>query len=223
MGILIAIVITLSWGIHLIYMFLHVPLDPGNLMFWVHLFLQIWLFTGLFITSHDAMHGSVSKSRFVNNGFGAMASFLYAGLWYPKLLQKHKLHHLYPATDRDPDYTTGNQKFFVWWYRFMRQYVTIWQLLIMAILFNIGLVWFNEKQLILLWVIPSIASTFQLFYFGTFIPHRLPHTEEMGPDMSRSQRKNHFWAMMTCYFFGYHSEHHAFPHTPWWQLYRFKM
>lgn len=191
-------------------------------MFWVHLILQIWLFTGLFITAHDAMHGSISKNRFINNGFGATASMLYAGLWYPKLLQKHGLHHLFPATEQDPDYTTGNQNFFVWWYRFMRQYITIWQLLIMAILFNVGLVWFNEKQLIVLWVIPSIASTFQLFYFGTFIPHRLPHTEEMGPDMSRSLSKNHFVAMMTCYFFGYHSEHHAFPRTPWWQLYRIK-
>jgi len=151
-----------------------------------------------------------------------VASFLYAGLWYPKLLQKHKLHHLYPATDRDPDYTTGNQNFFVWWYRFMRQYITIWQFLIMAILFNIGMLWFDEKRLIFLWVIPSIASTFQLFYFGTFVPHRLPHSEEMGRDMSRSQHKNHFVALITCFFFGYHFEHHAFPRTPWWQLYRVK-
>ncbi len=60
------------------------------------------------------MHGSASKNRYVNHGLGTVASLLYAGMWYPNLLQKYKLHHLYPATDRDPDYTAGSQNFFVW-------------------------------------------------------------------------------------------------------------
>ena len=222
MGILFAIVIILSWSIHLVYILLYQPVDPADIVFWFHLLLQTWLFTGLFITAHDAMHGTVSKNRFMNDGIGILASIFYAGLWYPILYKKHSLHHIYPATDQDPDYTSGNQNFFVWWYRFMHNYITIWQILIMAILFNIGLVWFNELQLIALWIIPSVLSTFELFYFGTYVPHRLPHTKEMGPDKSRSQPKNHFMALITCYFFGYHSEHHASPRTPWWQLYRIK-
>jgi beta-carotene ketolase (CrtW type) len=35
---------------------------------------------------------------------------------------------------------------------------------------------------------------------------------------SRSQRKNHVWAFISCYFFGYHYEHHAQPYLPWWKL-----
>ncbi|RZL43682.1 MAG: fatty acid desaturase, partial [Pedobacter sp.] len=27
---------------------------------------------------------------------------------------------------------------------------------------------------------------------------------------------------ITCYFFGYHLEHHQKPATPWWQLYKSK-
>ena len=222
MGIIYALVILISWIMHLIYMFLYLHVNPADAIFWFHLLLQTWLFTGLFITAHDAMHGVVSENRYINNGIGIITSFFYAGLWYAKLRQKHNLHHLYPGTAQDPDYTTDNQNFFVWWYRFMRQYITIWQILIMAMLFNVGLVWFNELQLIVLWIVPAILSTFELFYFGTFVPHRLPHTNKMGPDKSRSQRKNHFMALITCYFFGYHYEHHASPRTPWWRLYRIK-
>jgi beta-carotene ketolase (CrtW type) len=31
-------------------------------------------------------------------------------------------------------------------------------------------------------------------------------------------RKNHVMAFLACYFFGYHSEHHLWPGTPWWKL-----
>jgi beta-carotene ketolase (CrtW type) len=39
---------------------------------------------------------------------------------------------------------------------------------------------------------------------------------------SRSQSKNHFWALVSCYFFGYHFEHHDSPGTPWWLLWKVK-
>ena len=92
----------------------------------------------------------------------------------------------------------------------------------MAGLFNLGLLFFSEIQLIVLWIIPSILATFQLFYFGTYLPHQLPHTTEMGIYKSRTLKKNHLWAMLSCYFFGYHYEHHASPQTPWWKLYQTK-
>lgn len=92
----------------------------------------------------------------------------------------------------------------------------------MAAIFNILLIFFTELQLIIFWVIPSILATFQLFYFGTFLPHKLPHTENMEPHNSRTLPRNHFWAFISCYFFGYHSEHHSSPETPWWRLYQVK-
>ena len=50
----------------------------------------------------------------LNNRFGAVCAIFYAGLWYPRLRQKHYPHHLYAGTAKDPDYMTGNQNFFVW-------------------------------------------------------------------------------------------------------------
>jgi beta-carotene ketolase (CrtW type) len=183
---------------------------------------QTWLFTGLFITGHDSMHGTICRNRALNNFLGFLATTLYSGLWYPTLKKKHYLHHIHVGTGKDPDYHTGNQNFFIWWFSFMKQYLTIWQLLIMAAIFNAGLLFFNELQLIVLWIVPSVLSTFQLFFFGTYLPHHLPHTIEMEPHKARSQRRNHVWAMLSCYFFGYHFEHHESPQTPWWMLYRLK-
>jgi fatty acid desaturase len=28
--------------------------------------------------------------------------------------------------------------------------------------------------------------------------------------------------LLTCYFFGYHLEHHQYPTLPWWRLYQKK-
>jgi beta-carotene ketolase (CrtW type) len=142
---------------------------------------------------------------------------------YQRLLLKHKLHHLFPAEERDPDYTTHSQNFWTWWFSFMRQYITLWQLIIMAVLFNVLLQFFSQKSLLVFWIIPAFLATLQLFYFGTFRPHRLPHLPEMEPHKSRSQSRNHIWAMLSCYFFGYHYEHHESPKTPWWQLWKIKI
>ena len=222
MGVLIALLVIISWALHLAYMLLLQPVNLLDVWFWVHMLIQTWLFTGLFITAHDSMHGTISANRKLNNVIGFSATLLFAGMWYPMLIKKHKMHHVNPGTALDPDYYTGKQNFFAWWFSFMKAYVTIWQILIMAGLFNLGLLYFSEIQLIVLWIIPSILATFQLFYFGTYLPHRLPHATEMGIYKSRTLKKNHLWAMLSCYFFGYHYEHHASPQTPWWKLYQTK-
>ena len=222
MGVLIALLVIISWALHLAYMLLLQPVNLLDVWFWVHMLIQTWLFTGLFITAHDSMHGTISANRKLNNVIGFSATLLFAGMWYPMLIKKHKMHHINPGTALDPDYYTGKQNFFAWWFSFMKAYVTIWQILIMAGLFNLGLLYFSEIQLIVLWIIPSILATFQLFYFGTYLAHRLPHTTEMGIYKSRTLKKNHLWAMLSCYFFGYHYEHHASPQTPWWKLYQTK-
>lgn len=223
MGIIIALIIITGWLIHLLYLLFYQPVNPTDIRLWLHLIMQIWLSTGLFITAHDAMHRTVSPATKVNLTVGNIATFLFAALSYRQLNEKHQLHHRYPGTPDDPDYKTGNQNFFVWWFSFMKSYVTIWQMIIMALLFNILLLYFNELQLLILWILPLVIATFQLFYFGTYLPHRLPHTNDMQPHNSRTQKRNHLWALLSCYFFGYHSEHHASPQTPWWKLYQLKM
>jgi beta-carotene ketolase (CrtW type) len=218
MGILLAFVIVAVWGGHLLYTLHFVDVNWLNPLMYFHMLLQSWLFTGLFITGHDAMHGTVTRVRWLNNIIGYFVTLLYAGMWYPILVKKHQLHHLHPGTGKDPDFCVKSQGFLAWWFSFMKAYLTIGQLVFMAILFNIGLLFFSELQLIVLWVIPAFASTFQLFYFGTYLPHRLPHTDAMQPYNSRTLPKNHLWAMVSCYFFGYHYEHHQSPYTPWWKL-----
>lgn len=222
MGILIALSIIIVWAAHLLYVLTSVDLNPLKIIFWIHLFFQTWIFTGLFITAHDSMHGTVASNKKLNYFIGFLVTLLYAGMWYPVLNKKHKLHHLYPGTADDPDYKTGKQGFFGWWFSFMKAYITVWQILIMAGLFNIGLIFFDEPRLLIFWVLPAVLSTFQLFYFGTYIPHRLPHDADLMPHNSRTQNKNHLWALLSCFFFGYHQEHHVSPSTPWWRLYVLK-
>ncbi len=222
MGILIAIIIILAWITHLVYSLFFVPVDPYSPWFYFHILLQGYLFTGLFITGHDAMHGTVSSNRTINQAMGWISTFLFAGLNYKRLIKNHALHHQYPALEKDPDFYVKSQNFFRWFGIFMYRYVTIWQILIMAAAYNILHNWFNDARLLTLWIVPAFLGTLQMFYFGVFKPHRLPHKDQMKPYNARTQTRNHLWAMLSCYFFGYHYEHHNDPQTPWWKLYQKK-
>ncbi|RPI46590.1 MAG: fatty acid desaturase, partial [Bacteroidetes bacterium] len=185
---------------------------------------QAYLYTGLFITGHDAMHRSVSRVKWINNTVGYISVFLFAGMSYRRLIRNHWDHHRYPGTGRDPDFYEKSQNFFAWWFTFLRRYTTLFQIVAMAVIFNIlqYIAGFSVPSLVVFWITPAFIATFQLFYFGTYIPHRKPHTGEMGKHRARTLRRNHLWAMLSCYFFGYHYEHHAFPGKPWWKLYRVK-
>jgi beta-carotene ketolase (CrtW type) len=168
------------------------------------------------------MHRLVSKNPTINKTIGYLSTFLFAALSYKKLVKNHFLHHKYPATKKDPDYCMRSQNFFIWYFTFLYRYSTLLQLLVMATVFNLLKIWFPEINIWLFWVIPAFWGSLQLFFFGTYLPHRKPHNENMAPHQARTQKKNHFWAMVSCYFFGYHYEHHDDVHVPWWQLYKTK-
>lgn len=55
MGILIAVVVIGLWGAHLFYILSSVEVDFASPVFYLHVVLQAYLYTGLFITGHDAM------------------------------------------------------------------------------------------------------------------------------------------------------------------------
>jgi beta-carotene ketolase (CrtW type) len=222
MGLLIALTIILFWLGHLVWSLAFAEVSLSSPMLYVHIAVQTYLYTGLFITAHDAMHGQVSPNRKVNKEIGQVATLLFAALSYSRLWEKHLLHHRFSGAVGDPDYCTTSQNFWRWWFSFMKNYISWWQIVILAVVFNILQIWINQWNLILFWILPSVLSTFQLFYFGTFQPHRLPHTEAMMPHNSRTQKGPHWWAMLSCYFFGYHFEHHESPRTPWWKLYQMK-
>jgi beta-carotene/zeaxanthin 4-ketolase len=179
--------------------------------------LQTHLYTGMFITAHDAMHRLVHPNRRVNNAIGWVAALLFAFNWYGKLLPKHHAHHRHVATEHDPDFHRGKPQFWRWYFAFAVQYITVWQVLAMALTFNVLQLWLPWQPLVLFWMLPSVLSTLQLFYFGTYRPHRGTHPTD-NPHRARSQQRNHVWAFVSCYFFGYHYEHHDQPWVPWWRL-----
>jgi beta-carotene/zeaxanthin 4-ketolase len=222
MGILIATGIVFLWASNLVYSLSMVEVDYRSPFLYFHIVLQTYLFTGLFITGHDAMHRSISSKKMVNKIFGFLTISLYAGMWYPRLVKNHQLHHQFPGTEKDPDFDPNSGNFWIWYFKFMMKYLTVIQLIIMAILFNLLQIAYPVSNIVWFWVVPAVLSTFQLFYFGTYQPHHRPHTDQMQPHNARTLKKNHLWAMLSCYFFGYHYEHHEYPATPWWKLYRFK-
>lgn len=216
-GLLIAWGIILLWVSSLVFL-LSVDLNWSNPLIYLGVLVQMHLYTGLFITAHDAMHGIVSANKGWNRFSGWIAALLFSYNFYWHLLHKHHEHHRYVATERDPDYhTSGN--FLIWYFSFIRQYVNIWQFILMAVTFNILKIYIPTENLIAFWMLPAILSTLQLFFFGTYLPHM---GESDNKHHSHSQSKNHVWAFISCYFFGYHYEHHDSPGTPWWRLWRVK-
>jgi len=96
------------------------------------------------------------------------------------------------------------------------------KVIIMAVAFNILKIWFDEFSIIMFWVIPAFLGTFQLFFFGTYLPHKYPHTKNRQPYKARTQKKKSFFGNDFVLFFEYHYEHHDSPKTPWWKLYKLK-
>lgn len=219
-GLWIALLIIGSWAGSLFFLLNYYTISWISPLSWLFVLIQTHLYTGLFITAHDAMHGSVHPNPRINHAVGWVASLLFAFNWYKRLFPKHHEHHRFVATAHDPDYHASN-RFFPWYLSFLLQYVSIWQIVGMAVTYNLLKLIFPTANVILFWIVPSLLSTLQLFYFGTYLPHRGEHAAE-NQHKSRSQIKNHLWAFLSCYFFGYHWEHHQYPGTPWWKLWKKK-
>lgn len=221
-GLLIACCIFSLWAISL-GILLRVAID--RLPVWVIPLAMLWqmfLYTGLFITAHDAMHGAVyPKHPKLNHFIGALSVLCYGAFSYRELLSNHWLHHHFPASDRDPDFHDGeHQNIFLWYFRFMRKYWGWKQFFALSAVFQFAhcLLGISQFNLALFWVIPPILSSVQLFYFGTFLTHREPKTGYTNSHRAETLSLPKFWSFVTCYHFGYHQEHHAYPHVAWWQL-----
>ncbi|MBD2345297.1 beta-carotene ketolase CrtW [Anabaena subtropica] len=208
----VSLIILLSLDTSIIHVFL-----LGIAMLW-----QTFLYTGLFITAHDAMHGVVyPKNANINNFIGKLALLLYGLFPYKELLKKHWLHHRHPGSELDPDYCNAHpQNFFLWYFHFMKSYWRWTQLFGLVMIFHLLKNLFNipENNLIIFWIIPSILSSVQLFYFGTFLPHKKVEGGYTNSHCARSIALPLFWSFIACYHFGYHKEHHEYPQLPWWKL-----
>ena len=231
-GLAVASIIIFFWFVSLIgFLTLNLAQIPLILII-LGVLLRSFLHTGLFITTHEAIHGVLSKHRQINDFIGYITSFLYALLPYKVLAENHRLHHCYPATEQDPDfYPSDSNNFLLWYGNFMKEYQKgrqAWILLIgMAVIFGALIcLRISSLNIFLFWVIPILISSLQLFTFGIFLPHRLTEVGYSGQlrcaygDRHRANSNNYsvFWSFITCYHFGYHWEHHQYPNLPWYEL-----
>lgn len=219
MGAIIGMFLIVAWFVSL-YCFLDWQIDYWSPRTYLAIYLQTHLYTGLFITSHDAMHGSVSMNKRLNTFLGRVTAILFAFNSYDRLIVKHHQHHQHVASDHDPDYHESGH-FWRWYWSFLKSYITLKQMILVTVTLQVLRIFFPLDNIIVFWVLPSILSTFQLFYFGTYLPHKdVDHNQ--NKHRSGSLRKNHVWAFLSCYFFGYHFEHHDAPGLPWWRLWQVK-
>ena len=179
------------------------------------------------MTGHDSMHGSVAPGNpRANRILGELSLFFYGLIPYDKLYDSHSHHHEFPASHRDPDFHNGHDRHPVLWYlRFMRSYWTLRQTVGIVVIYNglHRLLGVPESNLLVFWAIPSLLSSVQLFYFGTYLVHRELSDTYSTPLCANSNYWPELWSLLSCYHFGYHREHHAFPEVPWWQLPQVKL
>ena len=183
---------------------------------------QCWLSVGLFIVSHDAMHGSlVPRGTTVNGIIGGSLLFLYAGFGWRKMKRAHFSHHEAPGTPNDPDFSAEHpNRFWPWYTTFLMRYFGWRSAIFVSTVVTVYWAVFGVpvEKIVLLYGLPAIASSMQLFYFGTYRPHR--HDEMAFADRhnARSERFGSLVSLATCFHFGYHREHHCAPHVPRWSL-----
>jgi beta-carotene/zeaxanthin 4-ketolase len=184
--------------------------------------LQCWLSVGLFIVAHDCMHGSLAPFRpALNRWIGRFCLALYAGFSYDRLITKHFDHHRFSGTERDPDFLDADPTHFWRWYTaFFLRYFGWRPLAFVTVLATIEGVLLHAglANLLVFWAAPAILSSVQLFFFGTYLPHR--HEEAEFEDAHNARSNDFSWLLSfaTCFHFGYHHEHHTAPHVPWWKL-----
>ncbi|MFM1799250.1 MAG: hypothetical protein RLZZ117_1528 [Cyanobacteriota bacterium] len=189
--------------------------------------------TGLFIVAHDAMHGTLWPERpIANRRIGQFALMLYAVLPYERCRRNHHLHHRHAGTSLDPDHhPEGQPGLLRWFHRFMASYLSPEQLTALVV------VWLALAALAairsssplanvaLYGAFPTLLSALQLFLVGTFLPHRVaasPRSALDSREESRHQPRSLAWpcwlSLLSCYHFGYHWEHHAYPQLAWHEL-----
>jgi beta-carotene ketolase (CrtW type) len=219
-GLVWAIAILTLWSITLVGICIT---DLSNLSFgWATLTIlgRAFLQTGLFVIAHDAMHGNLTpQNRRLNDVVGAIAVSLYAGLSYPQCRINHALHHCHPAQRDDPDFHDGVHVHPLHWYvKFLQSYVSVRSISFVVLLGSLLILGFHRSmiQFMLFGLLPLILSSVQLFFFGTYLPHR---QEALPQEACVPSAILRLWSFLSCYHFGcFHQEHHQYPQTPWYRL-----
>jgi beta-carotene/zeaxanthin 4-ketolase len=221
-GVLIACSIIGIWATSLLVL---LSIQVSEMPIWLRICAIVWqtfLYTGLFITAHDAMHGAVAPNNpRLNNFIGSLALRIYALFSFKEMIQTHWQHHRTPASATDPDFHDGRlDNPISWYFHFMQRYWSWTRFIALVATYHLlhRLFGFPEANLTYFWLIPSIVSSLQLFYFGTYLPHRKPRGGYTNEHCAQDSGWGLFWSFISCYHFGYHEQHHEHPELPWWQL-----
>jgi beta-carotene ketolase (CrtW type) len=184
--------------------------------------LQCWLSVGLFIVAHDTMHGSLAPQYpALNRLIGRFSVFIYAGFSYDKLFENHHAHHRNAGTADDPDFDENHpSSFWPWYIKFFRHYFGWREFGVLCVVVALYTLILRERfpVMLMFWALPAILSSVQLFYFGTYRPHRIDDTPFTDRHRTRSNDFSYGLSLLTCFHFGYHHEHHDAPWVPWWKL-----
>ena len=223
-GLALAAVIVATWlTIHVTGVFFWTWTPRSAALAVLLVALQTWLSVGLFIVSHDAIHGSLAPGRpRVNRLLGWLVMTLYAGFHYDALARSHAAHHDHAGTPADPDFSAEHPTHFGRWARqFFGHHFTLRPLIFVnAVVATYWLVLgASMLNIFVFYGVPALLSAAQLFYFGTYRPHRHAGDAFVDAHNARSDRMPPVLALLTCYNFGgYHHEHHLYPGEPWWRL-----
>ena len=189
--------------------------------------IKAFLHTGLFIVAHDSMHNSLLAGKTeANRWIGSLMLFLYAGLDFDLCERNHKLHHQFPETENDPDFSPDSDSdtnIINWYAHFIGNYIHSSQLMKLTIGW-LTIYWlasmvnaFPIVNVLSFCVLPLVLSSLQLFFVGTWLPHR--HSNHVSLNATpRRLSLNPIVSFAACYHFGYHREHHESPSTPWFEL-----
>ena len=172
-----------------------------------------WQYVGLFIIAHDLHHDRNPKKY--DTILGKICLLFYGGFLLEDFSEKHRLHHECPGSINkndcaDPDFYDGN--IILWYLNFMKRYINLKQTIVQLTFYffykNIGI---TEENMILFWALPSVLASFQLFFYGTYLPH--------GKDGEIKNTNLPTWLQtLTSYNFGYHVKHHSNPEIKWQDL-----
>ncbi|KAL0048922.1 hypothetical protein WJX82_002471 [Trebouxia sp. C0006] len=222
-GVWVAAGLITAWATMIHITVFHTPLHSlqAVALFWP----MMQLHTGVFITAHDAMHGAIAPSNpKLNQIMGRLAGTLYAGLDYDTMKVAHHEHHLHTGIqEKDPDFHSGNPGLLPWAGKFIKKYLTIKQMVILNLM--VGAVQISGapyKNMVVFLLCAGLLSAAQLFYFGTYVPHRPP--KDNPQQVMSWEKSNPTWAttrlasFVTCYHFDCHVEHHHNPRLAWYEL-----
>ena len=222
---LFAAVLFSTWGISLVQL---LRTGPDQLSWWglvSAVLLRSQVQTGLFIIGHDAMHGVLWPGQpRLNHGLGTLAVALYAGLPYQQCRRNHQRHHSATATGHDPDFPADTRDDLLSWYRqFMAGYLSWgqmarllggWTLLAVLFLPTNPSAW---SAVLLFCTVPLLISSWQLFLFATYLPHRAQRWPLQQAEPSSLDLPS-WLSLLACFHFGYHREHHNHPNLRWFEL-----